>query len=159
MFSYGTTSSRRRDECHPYIVLVLNRMILERNISVLCGIRDKDEQQEAFDNKKSQVLWPDSDHNIDPDNPKNEEYPDKSIAVDIGVYHPELEGYIAWKNKDEFWETWKVFERIVAELKSEGAIPYDQEFISGCDWDGDGIRVDEDPDEHFFDGPHIGMVV
>lgn len=157
MPKFGKTSRRRRNECHPDIIIVLDHFILQRDISVLCGKRPRKEQAEAFAAGKSQVKWPDSNHNVDPENPKCAGYPDKSIAVDIAVFHPELEGFIDWKNKDEFWETWQAFDSIAKDLKSQGLISHD--FRSGCDWDRDGVRVDNDPDEHFFDGPHIEMIV
>lgn len=156
MFYFGKTSCRRRDECHPDIVMILNEGIKERNLSVLCGKRDEIDQRYAFATKKSKVKWPDSNHNIDPSNPKCEEYPDKSIAVDVAIYHPELPNKIDWKNKDEFWSTAQFLIGIADRLYEEGKISH--KLRSGCDWDGDGVRVDEDPDENFFDGPHLELI-
>lgn len=48
---------------------------LVTDVSVLCGFRDKKEQDEAFKNKASKLQWPKSKHNVLP-----------SMAVDLAPY-------------------------------------------------------------------------
>ena len=55
------------------------------DFSIICGHRDKAEQEEAFNNGKTQLNWPDSRHNVFP-----------SLAVDIAPYP------LDWKDTDEF---------------------------------------------------------
>lgn len=156
MFSYGTTSTRRRDECHPDCVIIIDEVIKIFNASVLCGKRGEEEQSLAFNTGKSQVEWPYSKHNVDPHNPKCTDHPDKSIAFDLAEFHADIDGYIDWENKQEMWDNAKIILEIAKDLKWQGRITH--ELRSGCDWDQDGIPVFNDPDETFWDAVHFELM-
>jgi len=155
MFSYGKTSQRRIDTCHPEIGILCDAIIKERDVSALCGIRSKKEQNVAYEAKTSKVRWPYSNHNVDPENPKNDEYPDKSMAIDMGEWDPELKN-INWDDKDKQWEFAKFVIAVADSLFFSGEMTY--RVRSGCDWDQDGTPVFNDPDETFWDGPHFELV-
>lgn len=75
MFSYGKTSIKRLKTCHPLLQLVMNRVIVAYDCTILCGYRGESEQKQAFDAGRSQVNWPDSNHNREP-----------SLAVDVAPW-------------------------------------------------------------------------
>ena len=85
MPSFGTTSKRRLETCHPLLQLVLNRVIQSYDCTIICGHRDRGRQNIAFTEGKSQVKWPDSNHNEDPSN-----------AVDVGPWP------LNWEDISEF---------------------------------------------------------
>jgi len=82
---YGRTSMSRLATCSEAVQLVMNRASDYLNISILCGHRNKADQEDAYDNGFSQVHYPDSEHNHE-DKDGNPE----SDAVDAGIYRPDL---------------------------------------------------------------------
>ena len=46
-------------------------------------------------------------------------------------------------------------EKVAKHIIHVGKSLYGITLVWGGDWDGDGVRVDEDQDENFFDGGHI----
>ena len=88
----------------------------------------------------SRGQWPDSKHNTDP-----------SIAVDIGPYIKDLPGHIPWSNK----MIWKSLYSLMMEVSDDLDIP----LRSGIDWNGDGVFVDIDPTESFWDAPHYEEII
>ena len=93
MPKFGASSKKRLATCHPDIQLVMNLAIQEApddlDFSIVCGRRSKEAQNKAFNEGNSHLKWPHGKHNVDPDNPRDEEYPDKAHAVDA-VPWPEL---------------------------------------------------------------------
>ena len=74
-YAFSKSSLERRDTLHPDLQNLVDEILKFYDCSVLCGHRDKKEQDEAFENKKSHVKWPNSKHNA---------YP--SLAVDLALY-------------------------------------------------------------------------
>lgn len=147
MAHYGSTSQARLDTCNANIQLVMQRAIGKlpwtdpvssitiNDATIIEGHRNKERQDYAFETHKSEKQWPDSRHNRLP-----------SDAVDAAVYHP-ARPHIHWSDKDEM----EAFSRLVLECAAEENV----DMTWGGDWDDDGVRVDQDPDEGFFDGPHF----
>ena len=75
MPSFGTTSRRRLDTIDGRLVKVLEAAIEVYDFSVLCGHRNKKDQDAAYNSRRSKVQWPNSKHNTLP-----------SLAVDIAPY-------------------------------------------------------------------------
>ena len=75
MPSFGTRSTRLLKECDQAIQEVLNEAITHFDFSVICGSRDRHEQDRVFREGFSTVEWPNSRHNKTP-----------SGAVDIVPY-------------------------------------------------------------------------
>ena len=87
-WKWGKTSSDRLATCDKMLQQLAN-MMLERSpfdLTVTCGYRTKDEQEEAFKNGKSKAHYGQSKHNVFP-----------SKAIDI-VPLP-----INWDSKDPRW--------------------------------------------------------
>ena len=72
------------------------------DFKIICGHRGKLEQDDAFNNNKSQVKWPNSKHNVFP-----------SIAVDLAPYP------IDWNNTDEFVFMCGIIEAIAKQQEVE----------------------------------------
>lgn len=75
MPTFSKTSKARLDTCHEELQLVLNDAIQHYDFSVVCGHRDMEEQNRAFNEGHSKLRYPNSRHNSDP-----------SEAVDIIPY-------------------------------------------------------------------------
>lgn len=152
MPSYGKTSRNRLNSCNYHIQEVyeeaINRLphtdhmtkITIYDIGIIEGHRGEERQNYLESIGKSQACWPDSKHNKFP-----------SDAIDGGAYHLELPGKYDWGNKNEH----EAFARFIIGIAEEKGY----HFRSGVDWDEDGVRVDKDPNETFFDGPHIEEVL
>jgi len=110
---------------------------------IIEGHRGEIIQNEMYRTGKSQVQWPDSNHNLIP-----------SMAIDVMEYFPE-KPHIHWSDLNAI-EDFSHFVLATAEaLFAQGVVTH--MLRSGVDWDMDGIRVDKDPDESFFDGPHMEL--
>lgn len=77
MPAFGETSKERLITCHPDLIRLFERVVREFDCTVLCGKREKKEQDAAFNAKpqKSKTPWPKSKHNTTP-----------SSAVDVVPY-------------------------------------------------------------------------
>jgi peptidoglycan L-alanyl-D-glutamate endopeptidase CwlK len=146
---YGARSKERLASCHPELQLVFNSAmeqlpyrtksgVLIQDIGIIEGHRNKERQNYLFDTEKSQLKWPQSNHNSTPSN-----------AIDALPYHP-VKPHYHWADKDEM-EAFAKFIIIIAER-------HGVHLRWGGDWDEDGKRVDKDVNESFFDGPHFERV-
>lgn len=70
--SLSPISNRRLKDCHVDIQRLIELVSTKTPILVICGFRNKQEQDKAFIDKKSTLKWPYSKHNTNP-----------SMAVDI----------------------------------------------------------------------------
>ena len=151
MNKFGKTSTARLETCSANLQLVCQeaikrtpffadrtRQVVVPDLIVICGHRNREEQQKAYDHGMSKVQWPDSKHNTDP-----------SIAVDIGPYIKDLPGHIPWSNK----MIWKSLHSLMMEVSDDLDIP----LRSGIDWNNNGVFVDTDPAENFWDAPHYEL--
>lgn len=75
MYAYSERSKKRLAECHPDLQRIFNELIKIMDVSILCGYRGEEEQNEAFEQGNSQLKYPDSKHNKIP-----------SLAVDASPY-------------------------------------------------------------------------
>ena len=134
---FSKTSMRRLKECHPHIQKVLCDVITNHDFSVLCGHRDKIDQNAAYygNPKRTTKEWPNSKHNI---------YP--SIAVDIAPYWKE-KPHIRWKRHNEFI----LLAGIVIGVADSMGI----EMRWGGNWDGDEEII---TDQTLIDLPHLELV-
>lgn len=101
--------------CHPDIIKVCRELIKFYDFSVICGERDKEEQNRAYLERKTNVQYPNSKHNSKP-----------SLAVDLVPYP------VDWTNLYRFKEMWIRFDTLAKYMKECGKI--DSEFIWGGDW-------------------------
>lgn len=132
MSKFSQRSIDRLSTCDPRLQLVLRRAIERIDFVVICGHRNKQEQDAAVFAKTTKLAWPNSKHNSLP-----------SLAVDI-VPSP---FYAAmWKQR----EPWEALAQVVLQCAAE----LDVKIRWGGDWNGDG----RSSDERFFDGPHFELV-
>jgi len=66
MFNLGKNSIRHLSTCHPKWVRICYRVIKRYDYSIIWGFRDEIEQNIAFEEGNSNVVWPDSNHNRKP---------------------------------------------------------------------------------------------
>ena len=97
------------------------------------GLRTAKQQKSLYLDGKSQL-----------DGFKKKSYHQSGKAFDIFLY---IDGKASW-DKDKLEEVSKHLQKIAKDL-------FDITLIWGGDWDNDGVRVDKDNDEKFFDGAHF----
>jgi len=131
MPSFSTASDARLDTCDPRIQKVMREVIKHRDCTILCGHRNEQEQNEAFNAKPqlSKVQWPNSKHNRMP-----------SLAVDVAPYP------IDWNDYSYFTH----FAGFVLGIAATMGI--------NMRWGGDWNRNGKTKDETFLDGPHFELV-
>jgi len=130
-YRFGTTSLARLDTCHPDIQLLMYEVIKHIDCSIVCGHRDKEDQDEAVADGKSKAPWPTSKHNSVP-----------SMAVDIMPWYP---GGIRWTDREGMYFFIGMVKGIATQMGIRIRI--------GIDWDGDNDMHDQG----FVDGPHIEL--
>tara|TARA_Y100000310_G_scaffold344062_1_gene454879 strand:+ start:737 stop:1117 length:381 start_codon:yes stop_codon:yes gene_type:complete len=64
MPAFGKVSRKKLDECHWDLQRLMERVVEIRDISVVCGKRNKEDQNQAFAAGKSHLKWPNSNHNV-----------------------------------------------------------------------------------------------
>lgn len=134
MPSFGSLSKDRLSTCHPDLQAVMNELIKYVDITIICGHRDKEEQEEAYFSNRSKVRWPNSKHNSLP-----------SMAVDIALYP------IDWDDLHSFVHLSGRVLQIADQLLADGTITH--KVVWGGDWDKDG----KTKDTTFFDSPHFQL--
>ena len=82
----------RLKECHPDLQRLFNEVAKLREFAVICGYRDKDAQNQAYNQGRSKLTWPNSKHNVMP-----------SLAVDVMPWTTE-EPHIRWNDIPEIRE-------------------------------------------------------
>lgn len=97
---FSEFSKNNLSTCHEKLQLIFNLVINEYDCRVLCGFRNKEEQNKAYTNGYSTLKWPKSRHNTFP-----------SMAVDVVPYP------VDWDNTDRFIELSKIVKRIANELE------------------------------------------
>ncbi|MCK5600424.1 M15 family peptidase [Candidatus Pacearchaeota archaeon] len=140
-FNFGKTSTERLLTCYRDIQAIMHEAIARSDvdISVVCGQRGEEDQEEAFADGNSKAHYGESPHNVEP----------KSFAVDV----------IPWAEGKGQWNNEELFNRIAVHILAANKKLLEEGIVSvqlrwGNDWDGDGIPVDKDPDERFKDMPH-----
>jgi peptidoglycan L-alanyl-D-glutamate endopeptidase CwlK len=83
MPAFSEKSNARLATCDPRLQAVFDRVVAEFDCTILEGIRGMERQNELYRQGKSQLRFPESDHNKDP-----------SRAVDA-IAHP-----IDWKDRE-----------------------------------------------------------
>ena len=126
MAKFGNRSELRLEQVHPALVEVLRDAIEIIDFTIICGHRNKSDQNEAYATNASHVKWPNSMHNTLP-----------SLAVDIGPWP------LDWRDTLAFARVYGVIEAC--------AFQRDIALIWGGDWNGNGGSRDQT----FMDIGHI----
>lgn len=125
---FGSMSASRLREAHPLIQLVMNEAIKTYDFSVICGYRNKRDQEAAFKSGNSKAHYGQSPHNYKP-----------SLAVDLTPYP------LDWTDLAEF-------KRLGAHIMAT-AKKLNVPLRWGADWNMNG-KVE---DEKFRDFPHFEL--
>tara|TARA_Y100000310_G_C20654718_1_gene801385 strand:- start:1684 stop:2076 length:393 start_codon:yes stop_codon:yes gene_type:complete len=128
MPSFGSKSRRRLNTCHPDLQKVFNRVVINFDCSVICGHRNQEGQDKAYDQGRSKVKYPNGRHNAAPSN-----------AVDVAPYP------IDWSDRERF----NLFAGYVLGIAQSMGI----NIRWGGDWDKD-FQV---KDNNFDDLPHFEL--
>jgi peptidoglycan L-alanyl-D-glutamate endopeptidase CwlK len=134
-------SLARLNTCHPLIREIVHEANNIMEMSVLCGVRLKEEQDKAYADKKSTLKWPYSKHNL------KDKYQKFSHAVDIIPYFLEGKSHYDWRDSLAFSRLAGV---MFAVAHSKGI-----KIRWGGDWDLDNRSADE----HFLDLPHFELLL
>ena len=144
MHFYSLRSLDMLTSCCADLIHLFTEVIKYRDCTVLCGRRGKEEQDEAYKNKKSKVKYPESAHNRFP-----------SRAIDVAPYPiPKNWGKISWKlipkkHREQIGKEIKElcrfynFNGFVKGVADCNDIPIQQ----GHDWDGDNEFNDQNFDD------------
>jgi len=128
MPTFSAVSAQRLATCDGKLQILLNEAIKSVDFTVLCGHRNKDDQEQAFREGASTKHWPDSKHNTLP-----------SLAVDIAPYP------VDWEDPARFARLFGYIERIAEERGIH--------IRWGADWNGN-YRT---KDEKLVDMPHVEL--
>lgn len=123
-------SIERLASCHSDLRLLFGEVAKHCDLTIVCGHRTKEEQDEVFRTGKSKVQWPNGKHNQQP-----------SLAVDA-VPFP-----IDWNDKVRFYHFVGYVRGVAAQLGIK--------IRCGADWDGDF----DFKDQNFHDLPHFELVL
>ena len=126
MPKFGSRSLRNRDTIIPKLQEVLDLAILKMDFSVICGFRPEADQNKAYDEGKSTLRFPQSNHNVLP-----------SKAVDLAPW-PSL-----WSDIGKFY-------RLAAHM-FRAANTIGVKLRWGGDWNRNGDLTDQ----KFNDLPHF----
>ena len=85
MNKYSNRSLKRLESCHSDLQEIMHEAIKVMDITILCGHRDEETQNKAYDKGASLAKWPESEHNEMPSN-----------AVDAAPYP------VNWKDTERF---------------------------------------------------------
>ena len=126
MPKFGKRSRERLDSCHGDLRMVFNEVIKHVDCSILEGHREKERQNQLYDEGKTKVLYPDGRHN---------DYP--SNAVDVVPYP------VNWEDRERM----TLFAGVVSGVANQMGI--------NLRWGGDWDQDFEVQDNKFDDFPHF----
>jgi peptidoglycan LD-endopeptidase CwlK len=135
MPKFSQASLDKLSTCHPDLQILFNEVIKYVDCTIIEGFRDKDAQNKAFAEGKSQRQWPDGNHNQLP-----------SLAVDVAPYP------IDFNDVKRFYYFAGIVMGFSVKLKQEGLIAHDIRY--GGDWNRDY----DAKDNNFNDLVHFELV-
>ena len=129
MYSYSDRSKRSLISCHVDLQRLANEIIRYRNIAIICGHRNEEDQNRAYREGKSTKKWPLGKHNKLP-----------SEAFDFVIWPVNWTDYMNWTATGFF---------IVGLAEGMGI-----KIRWGADWNRNYITEDET----FYDWGHIELI-
>lgn len=139
MNTFSETSKQRLATCHRDLRTLFGHVIQDYDCTIICGHRDKEEQDKAFAEGKSTKKYPASKHNKIP-----------SLAVDAAPYEPGIG--VDWNPKQMAYFAGYVKGK-ADQLFKIGVISH--RIRCGIDWDADN----DINDETFIDSPHFEIIL
>jgi len=138
MNHFSDTSKTRLFSCHRDLQTLFNHVIIDFDCTIVCGHRDKPEQDKAFAEGKSKLQYPASKHNKIP-----------SLAVDAAPFE---NGRIDWSREQLLFFAGYV-KGIADQLYRIGVMKH--RIRLGADFSGDN----DINDEKFKDEPHFELIM
>ena len=138
MAKFSRRSLERLGTCKEDLRELFSIVIEVIDCTILCGIREKEEQNQMFQAGRSRCIWPDSKHNAI--------LPELSSAIDVAPYYIK-EPHIRWDKKSLY--RWYFFGGIILGIASELNI--------SIRWGGDWDRDTYVRDQKFNDLPHFEL--
>jgi len=86
VYKFSDRSRANLDQCHPSLQVLFEEVIKHYDCTILCGYRGMAEQNNAYHEGRSQLLYPKSKHNSNP-----------SMAVDVCTWY-EDKPHIRWND-------------------------------------------------------------
>jgi len=136
MPKFSNSSQAKLATCNPELQMIFNYVIRYFDCTIICGYRDKEAQDKAFNDGFSKVKFPNSKHNQHPSN-----------AVDVVPYP------IEWENVDRMRYFIGFVKGVAKMLLKYGQI--DHELKTGIDWDNDFVLKDQ----RWNDFPHFELIL
>jgi hypothetical protein len=143
MAAFGAKSEARLLTLHPDIQRVLRRAILIMDFSILCGLRNKQDQEHAVVNGYSNAPYPKSGHNCSLQDDGSYDFK-MSDAVDVAPW-PIKWPDIGKQTSKEYTRRMGLFYKLAGVIETCAAI----EDVK-LKWGGDFKNI--------FDGPHFERV-
>ena len=131
---YSNRSKNNLATCHPDLQTVFHEVIKHFDVAILEGHRSKERQNRLHAEGKSQLTYPQSEHNAMPSN-----------AVDVAPWP------IDWQDRERFTLMAGFVQGVAAQLHARGEIEHLLRW--GGDWDKD-TQVQ---DNGFDDLPHFEL--
>lgn len=125
--------------CHPDLQVLFNEVIKTFDCIVTDGFRNKEAQDLAYNTGRSNVRWPNGNHNKNP-----------SLAADVYPYEATI--VVDWNDNQRFHYFAGYVMGIAQKLKDEGRISH------SIRWGGDWDRDTQIKDEKFRDSGHFEIV-
>lgn len=126
MRTWGNRSKEVLDELDTDLQWLCNTILYEvADISLICGFRNEEDQNAAFDAGTSTLRWPNGNHNQHP-----------SLAVD-------LQPYPVPQRKEKLWASLAYIAGRAIEIGKRRGL----KVRWGGDWDGDGDLTDQNFDD------------
>lgn len=135
MPEFSSASKARLATCHPDLQRLFNRVIQNRDCTIICGHRTKEAQDEAYRGGFSRLKFPESMHNLEP-----------SAAVDVMPYF-NCTPHIRWDDIESTYNFVGYVQGIADELGIE--------IRNGGDWNSD-LNFH---DQSFMDLPHYELIL
>lgn len=140
MNQYSKRSQGFLNTCHPDLQLIFRTVLQYCDNSILCGYRNKVNQNIAYMGGYSQLQFPKSKHNVFP-----------SLAVDAAPYFVEIKN-IDWDDQLAMAKFAGNVEIVANQLFDKGLITHRLRW--GGDFSGDGRSLDE----KFLDLVHYELI-
>lgn len=140
VYRYSQNSLKHLKTCDDRLVSLCVKLLKFRDHSVLCGHRNRVDQNRAFQEGFSKLIFPQSKHNS---------YPSKAIDICPYPYPPEgFKGWDKWPRRAELYV-------LAGEVR---AIAYDMGILQILRWGGDWDRDGDFKDQTFDDLFHFELV-
>jgi peptidoglycan LD-endopeptidase CwlK len=137
MPQFSLSSASKLSTCHSDLQILCKRLIERYDFTVICGYRDKEAQNKAYNEGNSKLKYPDSKHNTSP-----------SLAVDLAPY--EKTG-IDWSKLQSAYFAGQVV-ALAEELFAQGIMKH--RIRPGIDWNMNNDIDDTD----FWDAGHFEIM-